>query len=299
VRFGSAAPLVGVVTDPGADRRLENAPAVVFLNSGLLHRVGACRMHVRLARALAAEGLVSLRFDFSGLGDSEPRRDSLPFERSGVLETQEAMQLLNETRGVSKFVLVGLCSGADMAFYTAIEDTRVRGLVQLDAFAYRTWKYYVVRYAPRLVRARSWLNLLQGKTYIGAYLRNLRRKGNGKPGDEAKGEMVQSPYVRAFPSRESVAAGLRTLTGRGVRLFHIFSSGQEDHFNHRAQYVTSFADVDFRGLLRVEFVRGASHIFTDLRHQAWLDTEVTSWIAQLAGGDTLPAPSTKRQAHAS
>lgn len=55
VRFGTTASLVGVLTEAagGADA---DRPAFLFLNSGILHRVGSCRMHVRLARALSAAG---------------------------------------------------------------------------------------------------------------------------------------------------------------------------------------------------------------------------------------------------
>ena len=45
-------------------------PTVVLLNAGIVHRVGPNRMHVLLARALAAAGIPSLRFDMSGIGDS-------------------------------------------------------------------------------------------------------------------------------------------------------------------------------------------------------------------------------------
>src|SRR5436190_8757987 len=97
VRLGKNA-MVGVLTEPDPQVRSADAPAVVLLNAGLLHRVGACRLHVRVARALAPAGFTSLRFDFSGMGDSEPRRDGLSFEEAAVREVQEAMDYLEKTR---------------------------------------------------------------------------------------------------------------------------------------------------------------------------------------------------------
>ena len=277
VRFGPANGLVGIVTEPEPARRQKDSPGIVFLNSGLLHRVGACRMHVRLARDLAGAGFTSIRFDFSGLGDSEARRDTLPFERSGILETREAMEILAGRTGAQEFILIGLCSGADMAFYTGIEDSRIIGIAQIDPFVYRTWRFYFHRYGPRLLRAESWLNLLRGRTYLGAYLRRkLRRNGAA---ESSETELVQSPYVRAFPPREQVAAGLRTLVERGVRLLNIFSSEQEEHYNYQGQYEASFRDVDFRGLLQSRFRRGASHIFSELTDQVWLDGEILRWVS--------------------
>jgi pimeloyl-ACP methyl ester carboxylesterase len=296
VRFGSASQLLAIITEPDAKDRRPDAPGVVLLSSGLLHRVGACRMHVRMARALADAGYCSIRFDFAGLGDSDPRRDTLPFEKSGVLETQEAMAVLTEKQGVSQFVLGGLCSGADVAFYAAIEDPRVLSIIQLDPFVYRTPRYYFHRYAPRLLRLESWLNILTGKTYIGPALKRAfgKKQAAGEESHADESELVQSPYVRAFPPREAVADGLRTLVNRGVSLFHIFSGGQDEHFNYQGQYAASFKDVDFKGLLREEHIPSATHIFTDLRHQAWLDQAVVDWTRKVDASKPVapraPAP---------
>jgi hypothetical protein len=282
IRFGSAGTLIGIVTEPAPEQRRPGAPGVVFLSSGMLHRVGACRMHVRMARDLAERGLTSLRFDFGGMGDSETRRDALPFEQSGVLEAQEAMQQLVDLRGMTEFVLVGLCSGADIGFYAAQQDPRVTGLVQIDPFVYRTWKYYLHRYGPRLLRLQSWINLFLGRTYVGPFVRRLLggRRGSSEGQDHDTSELVQSPYARAFPAREAVAGGLRALVAREVRMLSIFSDGQEQHYNHQGQYTDSFRDVEFRGLLREAYLSGATHIFSDLRHQAWLDDLIVSWISE-------------------
>lgn len=292
IRFGSASQLLAIVTEPDAKDRRPDAPGMVLLSSGLLHRVGACRMHVRMARALAEAGYVSIRFDFAGLGDSEPRRDTLPFEKSGVLETQEAMAVLAEKYDVRQFVLAGLCSGADVAFYAAIEDPRVLSIIQLDPFVYRTPRYYFHRYAPRLLRLESWLNILTGKTYIGPALKRAfgRKQDGGAEAQADESELVQSPYVRAFPPREEVAAGLRTLINRGVKLFHIFSGGQDEHFNYQGQYAASFKDVNFHGLLREVHLPAATHIFTDLGHQSWLDQAVVEWTRQVDASKPATPP---------
>src|SRR5690554_5437998 len=97
LKLGKTASLAGVLTEPragsGGDR-----PGVLFLNSGILHHAGASRLYVKLARRLSAEGFTSLRFDFSGVGDSEARKDTLPFARAAVVEGREAMDFLQETR---------------------------------------------------------------------------------------------------------------------------------------------------------------------------------------------------------
>src|SRR5215204_2692196 len=105
-QFGKSALLTGILSEPENGVTPADRPAFILLNSGILHRVGSCRLHVRIARALAAAGFSSLRFDFSGIGDSEPRRDSLSFEESSRVEVREAMDYAAQTRGVRRFVLM-------------------------------------------------------------------------------------------------------------------------------------------------------------------------------------------------
>ena len=50
VTFGNAGTRVGVLTEP---KTLNNGPAVVFLNSGIVHHVGPNRIYVETARRLA------------------------------------------------------------------------------------------------------------------------------------------------------------------------------------------------------------------------------------------------------
>jgi hypothetical protein len=87
ILFGTQSSLVGVITDPPVARQGRRLPAFLLLNAGLVHRVGPNRLHVKIARMLAAMGYVVCRFDFSGVGDSSVRRDSLPFAQSAISET--------------------------------------------------------------------------------------------------------------------------------------------------------------------------------------------------------------------
>ena len=115
----------------GAVTADETRPAVVMFNAGLIHHVGPHRMHVKLARALAARGFGAARVDFAGIGDSMTRADRLsPIE----LMQREAGEVLDELerRGHRTFILLGLCSGAQAARQIACADARVRGVVLIN-----------------------------------------------------------------------------------------------------------------------------------------------------------------------
>lgn len=290
VKFGRSASLVGVVTEPPAPAT--GQPAVLLLNSGVLHRVGSCRLHVRIARELAPAGFTVLRFDYSGIGDSEPRRDQLSFEESAPLETQEAMDYLAATKGAREFVLIGLCSGADMAHHVAARDPRVVGMVLLDAWAFRTVGFYLRHalrhYGSRIHRASVWVSWVRRQLGRMAH-RRARAESAG-----IDGVTFEIPrYIREVPPRARVAADLRAFAQRGMQLFYIFTGGQADRYNHRAQHERTFRGIDFGGRMRVEYLPDADHILTGLRHQRYVVSETRRWMERFAAShprDDAAAP---------
>lgn len=270
LRFGPTRGLTGVLSLP--DTVEPGLPGVVFLNSGILHHVGPSRLYVRLARRLAEDGHVTFRFDFSGIGDSESRTDTLSFSDSAPREAADAMDLLQKKYGIDDWILIGLCSGADMAYKVALEDERVAAMVQLDSYAYRTPGYYVRRYGPKLLDPRAYMESFRG-----------RRKNAELARERAEsGESYTPPeYRRIFPPREEVETGLEQLVKRGVRMLNIFSDQQREHINHAAQYARAFPSIDFGDLLTVEYVDHASHTFTDLGDQELVERTVGRWAADL------------------
>jgi pimeloyl-ACP methyl ester carboxylesterase len=272
VRFGSAASLVGILSEPEVTGDVPR-PAFIVLNAGVLHRVGPARLHVALARKLAGAGFAALRLDFSGIGDSEPSRDTASFDTRCVLEVQEAMDYLTRTRGVDRFVLFGLCSGADAAFAVARKDGRVAGHVSLDGFAYRTFGYYVHYYRPRVLNVSSWAG------FAARQMRSLGRMMIGLAGRKAEPGRP-SLFTRRFPPREEAAADLSSLAARGVRQFFVYSAGHERWYNHAGQFDSMFRDVYFNGGLTVRYFDEADHTFPDLRQQDALTTAVRDWAVR-------------------
>ena len=283
LRFGRETKLVGILSEP-PNAGAAGDPMVLLVNSGILHRVGACRFHVRLARRIAGEGVAALRFDFSGIGDSEVRRDDMAFEQSAVAELREAMDHLAATRGARSFVVIGLCSGADMAFEVARQDARVVGLGVLDPWAYRTPRYYVKHYAPRLLRASAWANLIRRRLSAPP----AAAPAGGEPGLE---ELDLPTYVREFPPQERAERELRELLARGAKLCAIFSGGQSDHYNYEGQFADAFRSLDLRAQLLECYLPEADHIFTNLEHQRQVVDTLAGWLAaQWPRGMSAQAP---------
>jgi hypothetical protein len=279
LRIGKPTPLIGIASEP--DNFNPDLPAVLILNSGVMHHVGTCRLSVKIARAIADKGLLVVRFDFSGIGDSEPRRGALSFEESSIAETREVMDYLQKTRGISQFILYGLCSGADASYCTGLADERVVGMMKIDPYCYRTWQYSLRYYVPLLFHMDRWQSFLSKK---------IARVVGGKK-DKAPNEIAgvdeqyfEVPtYTRRFPPRDQVAEGLRKLVARGVSVFVAFTGGEPEYL-YLNQYRQSFRDVDFRNLLRVDYYPEANHIITQLDYQPRIVAGIADWVLNVARG---------------
>ena len=198
--FGERKSLVGVVTEPAAPAPPER-PAVLFLNAGVLHRVGPNRIHVRLARELAHHGFVSLRFDFSGLGDSRPRADSTPFAQAAVAETRQGMDVLAASHGARTFLLVGMCSGADNALRAAGHDPRVAGASLIEPYSVPASGFLLYSYRKKILNPLSWWRLLRGRSEV---LATLKERPTATPAAP-----VATTEQSLVPSREELVRQVR------------------------------------------------------------------------------------------
>ena len=127
--------------------------AALLFNAGVVPRIGPNRLNVRIARALAARGIPALRFDLSGRGDSAPARGMESYEQQAVADIRAAMNLLSERTGVSRFALMGICSGAENAFHAALADERVVGVTLMDSYHYPTLRTHFNRFRQRAEHA--------------------------------------------------------------------------------------------------------------------------------------------------
>lgn len=277
LRIGKPTPLVGVASEPvNFDPDL---PAVLILNSGVMHHVGTCRLSVKIARAVAVKGLLAVRFDFAGIGDSEPRRGTQAFEESSIAETREVMDYLQKTRGIDRFILYGLCSGADGAYFTSLVDERVVGICQVDGFCYRTWQYSFRYYGPLLFKGARWKSFLSNK--LGRFFAGKKSLSPSEVAGVEDQYFELPTYTRRFPPRDAVAEGLCKLAARGVHMFSIFTGGEPDYIYDK-QYRQSFRDVKFGDLLRVSYYPQTNHIITQLDYQARIVEEIANWAARSA-----------------
>lgn len=275
--LGPYASIVGIHTP--AQAGLREAPqktVVIMLNSGLIHHVGPHRLYVRLARALAAQGIGAVRVDLSGLGDSPARPDNLPAAELGFREPREIVDSLL-ARGYEQFVLLGICSGAKHALQAVSGDARITGLVLVnqealsdstpDSASARASAQFYLRRSMR--NPRAWLNLLTGKVKYRALFSSLageirRRLSPGRRKQAALADLFRKELEPALAGRCDV---LLMLSDRHARYVGLFDDGVRE--------------LEALGRVRVALRADADHLFTAIKDQEFFVSNVCSWVRSL------------------
>jgi len=255
--FGRAHHLTGIVGRGSA------RTGVILLNAGLVHRIGPFRLSVELARHVGKAGYPTLRFDLSTLGDSAAAGAAETPEEQVRRDVDDAMELLAREAGCTRFVLIGLCSGAANAHMVAASDPRVVGAVFLDGHAYPTMGFHLRHYLPRLRDPRRVVRFLGRKT---------QQRDN--PGGEAD-------FQAKRPARDEVRSELAAMLARGTRLSFIFSGGASSYFNHPRQLLECFG----RGVgrhpgLSVHWLADADHTYCLAEDRRHLAERVGTWLME-------------------
>ena len=259
--FGREGHLAGILCRPETDSTADLA--VVFPNAGLTHHVGPWQLHVDLARHLARAGLPSLRFDLSGLGDSE-----LPRQRESVTaRTQadlcDAIDLATAECGARRIVMAGLCSGAIESHRAALGDERVCGVALLDPPAYGDRLYHVLRWGERYLSPPR-------------ALRFLRRKLGESRGSREKADPANQPEPYRPMTSEEFAAQIETTTSRGVD--YLFCYSGNDDYKHRRQLFSILTPATPHDRVTVFHYRNLDHTPVLLQDRRIIADTLLEWI---------------------
>jgi alpha-beta hydrolase superfamily lysophospholipase len=284
--------LFGIVTHPKATSR--NGRAIILVNTGTQHRVGPNRQWVTLARHWARMGVVVLRLDLSGLGDSSPRpgaNENTVYTDGGPIDVADAVAYLQRDWGARRFDFVGLCSGAYYCFRALVRGVGADSAVLVnpqilvpDPPAGDPSK--TAREAKRLrqsaLKAESWKKLLRGEVKLRASGRVLIRR------------LVDWGAIRArrvaqrlgISLSEGLPAELVAVARRKVVLRFVFSDGEKGEELLMFLGGSTIEKHRKRGLLSISHVRGADHTFS----AAWMQRALAERLDGLLGlGDHVRA----------
>jgi len=155
------APLLGVIHEPDVQAK---TGLIIVVAGGPQYRVGVNRQFVMLARMLAAQGVVTLRFDHRGTGDSGG-------DYRGFLGMSEDIncainELMSTNPDLENVILWGECESASAIAFYAHLDPRVSGIflvnpwIRTEEGEAKTYlKHY---YLGRLLDRSLWSKLVSG-----------------------------------------------------------------------------------------------------------------------------------------
>jgi pimeloyl-ACP methyl ester carboxylesterase len=234
---------------------------------------------VNLARRISLAGYPALRFDLSGLGDSRPRNGAT-FEQTAVQDVCDAMDHLQHTTGAQRFVLCGLCSGADNSVRAALVDPRIAAIALLDPYAYRTIGFHLRRLVRLMARSASWKHLA---ARVAGVLRRIvpQQRYSLACDAEFHRSTPQWMYGRPFPERSAFAADLRRILDRGTHIFVIYSGGMDGVNNYAGQFKVAFRRYGLAGRVRTEYLPASNHTYTETAHQRRLGDLLIAWAEEL------------------
>ena len=199
-------------------------PIAIMVNTGRSRHTGDARFYVTLARDLARHGVASLRMDISGLGDSDsdPRVGETILHDVGSCRDVSAAIDEVMTMGWTAASIIGVCSGAFLAFQTALSDSRVISvdLINQQRFLAGTEQMAIAApaplrrpagfYARSLLRGFAWRAIFSGRVdVLGIGLGVLRP--------------VVERHVRLLGRRFEMITGRQTSSGAVHRLFRQLS----------------------------------------------------------------------------
>jgi hypothetical protein len=220
VLAGEAGDLSGVLCEPAGGAR-PGAEWTLFLNAGGIRRSGPNRLWTRAARALAAQGKPSLRFDVRDVGDSDGATEPHPgleemYSESAIRDAVQAYDWAR-SRGASVIDVVGLCSGSFLGIQLAARR-QVRRALLFNGLAF-VWNDearasgVTSHIGSSLFDGRRWRRLLTGRINAFAVVSAIG----------AKAWMVAAKPFRRGARTHEVEALVRRVAERGT-LLHLVSS---------------------------------------------------------------------------
>ncbi len=245
----------GLLTRAGAGSR---STLVVLLNPGLIHRTGPFRLHVLLARRLAAQGFDVFRFDLPRVGDAPGGSHA-----SRNASVEDALDVVMGMTGSSDVVVGGLCSAADLGWQCAVNDTRVTGLLLIDGMAVRNHWFRIGQLGLLLRRGPvAWPGMIS---------RVLRSSTFAGPG------MMD---FREWPEQGEFRAQLAKMLDRGTKVLAIYTGGVAYYMLHRRQLDETFGSYRGHSRLQVEYWPELDHMLFVPEDRMRMVDRISRWAVE-------------------
>lgn len=261
--------LFAVVTEPAeSDGRV-----VIMLNNGAASQIGPGRAWVAWAHELAERGIATIRVDLRGLGDSRAGPGEPPGEAYPLTAGQDVADVVAYARdgGAVEVVLLGLCSGALLAFDGLKADAQVDALVTVNGRFDKPWSDAGRRGGNRRAAGRtpSWLAVPLSKSPL---FPAFDRVPTWTWWLLARLRLVASPAV-----------SLRQRGRHDVRLLMVFGTDEWGLRALRRRAPREFAKQCASSRVELEVLSGLDHSMFDLTARARVFDTVCEFLGRTLG----------------
>ena len=289
IKFGENNNLIGILTE--SENYSLTSSTVIMLNSGMVYRIGPNRMYVELARSLAGIGYNSFRLDFSGIGDSEVVDNDLSFEENACNETIQAMDTVTHITGCKKYILLGICSGAEIAYKTSLKLENIIGIIIVNGnyisseilntlYPIAKRRTSIRYYKKQALNISTWLKVLKGNSNIinknriksikNIYKR-LLSKNNSK-------NIKENRSIEQLKQLDPFIENIEYLLKKNIFVFQVYSEGSTsyDIFNlYTLNKISSL--LNYKGYI-LKTINNADHTFTPVWSQKLLNSFIMNNI---------------------
>ncbi len=243
---------------------------------------GPSRLWVEIARRQAARGLPVLRMDLESIGDSDGSRERMRipnnWDPDRIAQVRKVMDALQERGHGSRFLLIGLCSGAYWAQQTAVADPRVVGVLGLNTVPSPSSKALLQADAARRVllvlRPSWWRKVARGEVSVKGLVTvakgirgRLRARLGLRPNAGASSEVADAPPL---------IAALDRLQERGVQMILGYAAQEPGYRQLEVEGIAQH--LERWPVLRVHGFESSDHNLRAVREQQAIHTLVADLV---------------------
>ena len=282
------------------NRKVYKNVSLICLNTGLNDMVGWHRIQVKLSRYLAANGYNLIRFDDTGIGDSDGEilKDSI-VEIFSDIETglfvsnaDAAVNFVSKNYPDEKMIYLGFCGGGVTAFHSAVQNKKVVGVIDIGGPITLSSKEYlqkkdpwevqknVAKYKSKFFQIRPWINFItfrgEYQTVFNSITSYIKHKIKGEYKDSLSPKDfsdVKNLNRKFFSSFESYAKSKRPA------LF-FFAEIDSATWEFKKYFLSKYQSSSFWSDTLFTFIEAehANHIFSSLESQERIKEDLKEWL---------------------
>ena len=265
---------------------------LIMLAAGAQYRVGPHRQQVLIARAMAAHGIPTLRYDSSGTADSDgPYRDfELGPDIDGAVDA-----LLTNVPGLKHVVLWGICGSASAILMHAGRGPAVTGMILVNPWVRseqsQNRAYLKHYYLTRLTEADFWRKLYSGRLNfrlaVSSFASTVKSAFMSRSGTPA--DVSRAASAAKHPDSRTAARALEDRMADGLELFEgrvLLIMSQKDltarKFDEFTRSSKRWRRLIGSSAIERRDLRGSDHTFSQPQWRQQVIDWMTDWITGLA-----------------